>query len=212
MKQWTLTGYRLAGILFLAASIPLLIWQVTPTNQITLSLDSFVAMHSSMEMFAIVVAFAVFFTAYGQYDFIRSARSILLSYAALATGLFDMLHMLSYVDMPNLYNPNSPHKAIVFWLLGRGTMAAGLLIYVLLPDQKTISRVWRRAGLLITILCVGLLSVLLLYYIDLIPQMFTKGKGLSSLKITMESFPGSMRTIRYSGGLPIPEPSFSPTR
>ena len=186
MKQWIPTGYRLAGIVFLAASIPLLIWQATPNNQINLSLDAFVAMHSSMELFSIVVAITIFFTAYGQYDFFRSARSIFLSYAALATGLFDMLHMLSYIDMPNLYNPNSPHKSIVFWLLGRGTMAAGLLIYVFVPEWETISRAWRRAGLLITLIFVALLSMLLLRYIDVIPQMFIKNKGLTPLKIILE--------------------------
>lgn len=186
LNQWFSTSYRLAGIIFLAASIPLLLWQASPNNQISLSQDSFLVIHSIMEMFAIVVAVMIFFTAYGQFDFTRSTRSILLSYAVLATGLFDMLHMLAYIGMPELYNPNSAHKSILFWLLGRITIAGGLLIYVLVPDSESVGRVWRRVGLLITLVFIVLLSVLLLRYIDVIPQMFIKGKGLTPLKVWLE--------------------------
>ena len=186
LNEWFSTRYRVAGIIFLAASLPLLIWQATPLHQITLSQDSFLVTHSIMEMFAIVVAVMIFFTAYGEHDFNRSSRSVLLSYAALATGLFDMLHMLGYIGMPDLYNDNSAHKAILFWLLGRTTIAGGLLLYVLLPETKIAGRNWRRLGLIATILSVVVISVLVLRYIDELPRMFIKGEGLTPLKIWLE--------------------------
>lgn len=164
----------------------MLIWQATPLHQITISQNTFLVVHSIIEMFAIVVAVMIFFTAYGEHDFNRSSRSILLSYAALATGMFDMLHMLAYIGMPDLYNQNSAHKSILFWLLGRAAIAVGLLIYVLLPERNVMSRSWRRLGLIATIAAVVVIAALLLRYIDSVPLMFIKGKGLTPLKVWLE--------------------------
>jgi len=67
-----------------------------------ISQNTFLVAHSVMEIFAIVVALMVFFITYGEHDVDRSPRSVILGYAALATGLFDMLHMLAYIGMPDL--------------------------------------------------------------------------------------------------------------
>jgi diguanylate cyclase (GGDEF)-like protein len=186
LSQWFSTGYRISGIVLLAVSIPLLIWQATPLHQFNISPSSFLTAHSIMEMFAIVVAVMIFFTAYGEHDFSRSMRSVLLSYAALATGLFDMLHLLAYIGMPDLYDVNTPHKAIVFWLLGRSTIACGLLFYVLLPEKYTINHTWRRLGLLLTLVSIVLSAILLLEHINSVPMMFIKGQGLTPLKVFLE--------------------------
>ena len=186
MPQSTPKKSNLAGIGYLLASVPLLIWQVVPVHQMDISQNGFLVAHSVMEMFAVVVAFMVFFTAYGEHDVDRSWRSVLLSYAALATGLFDMTHMLAYIGMPDLYNVNTPHKAIVFWLLGRASIASGLLIYVWLPDQGVVRTIYRRLGLLLTVTTVIVSSILLLLYMDKLPQLFVPGYGLTSLKVWLE--------------------------
>lgn len=186
MNKWIAARFSVAGVVLLLVSIPLLIWQATPLNQIIISQPAFLVAHSIMEMFAIVVAVMIFFTAYGAPDFSRSARSILLSYAVLATALFDMLHMLAYIGMPDLYNPNSAHKSILFWLLGRMTVAIGLFIYVVMPEKHMIANIWRRLGLVATIIGVLLTGLLLLRYIDRIPRMFIIGQGLTPLKVWLE--------------------------
>jgi len=152
----------------------------------SISKDGFLVAHSIMEMFSIVVAIMIFFTAYGEHDFNRSSRSVLLSYAALAAGSFDMLHMLAYIGMPDLYNENSAHKSILFWLLGRTSIAAGLLFYVTLPEKNIVSKTWRQLGLSITVTIIVVIATLLLAYIDDIPKMFVEGEGLTSLKIWLE--------------------------
>jgi len=146
LNEWFSARHRIAGIVFLVISLPLLIWQATPLHQMIISQSSFLVAHSIMEMFAVIVAVMIFLTAYGEHDFNRSSRSILLSYAVLAAGLFDMLHLLAYVGMPDLYNHNSANKAILFWLLGRASIASGLLIYVLMPEKNVISHSLRRLG------------------------------------------------------------------
>lgn len=102
--------HRLAGILLLSASIPLLLWQSFPANQLTLSAPAFLAVHSMMEIFAVIVAALVFFTGHGVQETLRSIRSVALGCAFLAVALFDTLHFLSYIGMPDLVSPNSPTK------------------------------------------------------------------------------------------------------
>lgn len=110
--------HRLVGGLLLVASIPLLLWQASPANQLAISGPAFLAAHSMMETFAIVVAALIFFTGHGAQETVRSVRSVVLGYAFLMVALFDMLHFLSYVGMPDLISPNTPHKSILFWLWG----------------------------------------------------------------------------------------------
>jgi len=176
----------LTGLIFLVASIPLLLWQATPAHQVVFPPGTYAIAHTVMETFAVIVSALIFFTAYGEHDTQRPVRSILLGYAALAAGLFDMLHLLSNVGMPDFVNPNSPHKSIVFWLYGRASIGAGLLLYVLLPDQGSLNRRQRNFGVFTTLLLVGLLSYFSLIHVHQMPLTFTPGQGLTPYKIILE--------------------------
>ena len=135
-------------MLLLAVSLPLLLWQAVPSNQATISHPTFLAVHSIMEIFAIVVAALIFFTGHGTQETVRSVRSIALGYAFLAVALFDSLHFLSYLGMPDLVSPNSPHKSILFWLCGRLAAGIGLLLYILIPEASVARDPLRRGALL----------------------------------------------------------------
>ncbi len=178
--------HRLVGLLLLAASIPLLLWQAVPANQLALSHPDFLAAHSLMEVFAIIVAALVFFTGHGVQQAERSTRSMVLGCAFLAVALFDILHFLSYIGMPDLISQNTPHKAILFWLGGRIAAGLGLLAYVLLPDAPAERSPWRRHAWIGVLLVVSALSFSLLQSPDFVPAMYVVGKGLTSLKVTIE--------------------------
>lgn len=186
MYRWLTTRYRVAGIFYLGTALALLLWQAAPHHQFTISHSSFLVAHSIMEIFAIVVAATIFFTAYGEQDFQRSNRAILLSYAALASGLFDMLHMLAYIGMPDLYSHNTANKSILFWLMARIVIAIGLLVYILVPDKDVVSNKRRRIGLVLTIVGVLVISALALRYLKYFPATFIPGEGLTLLKIILE--------------------------
>jgi diguanylate cyclase len=178
--------HRLGGMLLLVASVPLLLWQATPANQLPISPPAFLAVHSMMEIFAIVVAALIFFTGQGAQEAVRSVRSMALGCAFLAVAAFDILHFLSYVGMPDLVSPNSPHKSILFWLCGRYAAGIGLLAYVLLPE--TSACVSRRAATAGSGCCslVGALSYGLLLSPDSVPAMYVSGQGLTPLKVALE--------------------------
>jgi diguanylate cyclase (GGDEF)-like protein len=179
-------AHRLVGLLLLAASIPLLLWQAVPVNQLAISAPAFLAVHSMMEVFAIVVAALVFFTSHGAQETIRSLRSVVLGYAFLAVALFDTLHFLSYIGMPDLVSPNSPHKSILFWLCGRFAAAVGLLAYILIPEAPSMRDSMRRGALVGVMLGVGTIAYFFLNAPQSMPAMYVTGLGLTSLKITLE--------------------------
>jgi len=178
--------HRLAGILLLSASIPLLLWQAFPANQLTPSAPAFLAVHSMMEIFAVIVAALVFFTGHGVQETLRSIRSVVLGCAFLAVALFDTLHFLSYIGMPDLVSPNSPHKAILFWLCGRLAAGIGLLAYVLLPETPATRVPASRYGWMGVLLVLGSLSYGLLASPHAIPAMYVMGEGLTPLKVALE--------------------------
>ena len=186
MRLPVLVTQHPVGMLLLAASIPLLLWQVAPANQLPISSPAFLAAHSMMETFAIVVAALIFFTGHGAQETYRSVRSIVLGYAFLAVALFDTLHFLSYIGMPELVSPNSPHKSILFWLCGRFAAGGGLLAYVLIPETPAMRDSVRRGALLGVLLVVGAIAYVFLATPQSMPAMYMAGEGQTSLKITLE--------------------------
>jgi diguanylate cyclase len=150
------------GVTLLLLGPPLLLWQAFPANQIPISQPAFLAVHSIMEIFAVVVAALIFFTAYGTPRAERSVRVVVLGCAFLAAALFDGLHLLSYEGMPALVTDNSPHKSILFWLCARfsaGFSAGfGHLLYVLLPDTRPAGAGERQWMLMATLALTTVLS------------------------------------------------------
>ncbi len=186
MQLTQLNTNRLVGAMLVLASIPLLLWQISPENQFAISQTTFLAAHSMMETFAIVVAALIFFTGHGAGETARPLRSVVLGYAFLAVALFDMLHFLSYIGMPDLVSPNSPHKAILFWLCGRMAAGVGLLAYLLIPERIAVTAQARRFALAGVPLFVATVAYGVLPDPTLAPAMFVPGVGLTTLKIVLE--------------------------
>jgi diguanylate cyclase (GGDEF)-like protein len=174
------------GMLLLAMSIPLLLWQAVPANQLAISAPAFLAAHSMMEIFAVVIAALIFFTGHGAQETIRSVRSIVLGCTFLAVALFDTLHFLSYLGMPDLVSPNSPHKSILFWLCGRIAAGVGLLAYILIPEAPALRDPMRRLALAATLLTVGAIAYGFLAAPQAMPAMYVPGMGLTILKLALE--------------------------
>ncbi len=186
MQTPQVNTHRIAGTLLLTLSVPLLLWQATPDNQFTITQTHFLVIHSLMEVFAVIVAVLVFFTGHGAAQAERSVRAVALGSAFLAVGVFDMLHFLSYIGMPDVVSQNSPHKSIVFWLLGRLSAGVGLLAYVLLPERPVRHAALHRHAWLGVLLAVCAISWALLKAPDLAPRMYESGIGLTRLKVALE--------------------------
>lgn len=183
----TLAPRHWVGSLLLVLAVPLLLWQSMPEQQWPIAQADFLALHSTLEILAIVVATLVFFTGAAVAETGRSSRAMELGGAFLAVGVLDLLHLLAYAGMPDLLGPNSPQKTILLWLLARYIAAFGLLGYVLLAERPAPASRWLRMGWFVGMLLLALgLAWLPLTAPDQLASLYQEGVGLTPLKIWLE--------------------------
>lgn len=145
----------------------------------------YLVLHTLLEFTGIIVSFLVFGVAWHSWKQGKSLRDILIAATFLAVGMFDLGHTLSYYGMPALFTPNSPDKAVLFWLLARFSAAGGLLAAALVPSRKQCSfaNVDFIAGTFISAL---LFSSLVIWAPSLFPPMYIWETGQTQLKINIE--------------------------
>ncbi len=178
---------HLIGSLLLVAALALLGWQALTGMQWPVPQAEFLALHSLLEILAVVVAMLVFVTGATAADTDRSGRALELGGVFLAVGVLDLLHLLTYAGMPELAGPNSAQKTILLWLLARYLAALGLLAYVLFAERPApVSRV-RRVAWFGAMLALALaLAWLPLTAPQRLATMYVDGVGLTALKIWLE--------------------------
>ena len=183
----TLAPRQWVGSLLLVLAVPLLLWQSMPEQQWMVAQADFLALHSTLEILAIVVAALVFFTGAAVAETGRSSRAMELGGAFLAVGVLDLLHLLAYAGMPDLVGANSPQKTMLLWLLARYIAAFGLLGYVLLSERPAPASRWLRMGWFAGMLLLALgLAWLPLTAPDQLASLYHEGVGLTALKIGLE--------------------------
>jgi diguanylate cyclase (GGDEF)-like protein/PAS domain S-box-containing protein len=177
---------RVAGSALLWLALPLLAWLAVPEYRTAIDPAFYLPFHDLAEVFAVVVATLVFVTGWHVHDERRPAASVMLACAFLAVALMDVAHFMSFEGMPDFITPNSPHKAIVFWLAARYLSAGALLAFALMPRQPLAKHTRRHflAGFLGAALLVFYVGV---WHPDWVPVTFIPGAGLTAFKIAMES-------------------------
>ncbi|TXT40728.1 MAG: PAS/PAC-containing diguanylate cyclase/phosphodiesterase [Comamonadaceae bacterium] len=164
-----------------------LLWRVSePTRQPQVNPQGFLLFHTTVEIFAVVVALLIFITGYRAILSIRKNAVVLLGIMFLGVGLLDFLHLMSYVGMPDAITPNSAHKSIFFWLSARLLGAGALLLYVWLRTVSEVSTGRKRIALVLMLGVVGLVGAVGLLWPERVPALFIPGVGLTALKIGLE--------------------------
>lgn len=143
-------------------------------------------LHSMMELLSIVIAMLLFGIVWNAYSRERSGNVVILGCAALAVGLIDLAHMLSYKGMPDFITPAGPEKGINFWLAARALAALSLLVVACRP-ARPLARAYTRHVLLAFFLAL----TALVYWVGLfrphwLPDTFIEGVGLTSTKVFAE--------------------------
>ncbi|PWV63103.1 PAS domain S-box-containing protein/diguanylate cyclase (GGDEF)-like protein [Plasticicumulans acidivorans] len=146
--------------------------------------DMFLAVHSLLEVLAVTASLMVFAVLWSARQYRPHGSEMLLGATFLAAGLLDIGHLLSYAGMPELLTPNSPTKAIHFWLYGRTLTAAGLLLAALRAGrgQPAPAQMLPLLALLL-VLCGFTLALLGERWL---PVWFDADGGLSPYKIAVE--------------------------
>jgi diguanylate cyclase (GGDEF)-like protein/PAS domain S-box-containing protein len=174
------------GWSLLAVAAPLLWWVSRADGPTPVHAGTFLLWHTAIEMFAVVVAVLVFITGYRATLSQRQGAVVLLGLAFLGVGMLDFLHAMSYVGMPDMGAPNSPHKSIYFWLAARLLAACALLAYAWLPAVGGLFLANRRLGVLAVVLATVALAVPGALFPERIPALYLSEQGLTPLKVGLE--------------------------
>src|SRR4051812_11606196 len=135
--------------------------------------------HTTMEVFAVVVAMLIFSTGWHSVDNRVPVRVALLSPAALAVGLFDLAHLMWVPGMPGLDGPGTSLRGIEFWLLARSFGALALLAAALAPAGFK-SRRLHRASVVLALVLVATGYCLVLFAPGLLPPTYLPGQGVTN--------------------------------
>ena len=174
---------RLVGVIVLLVGLMLCSIQIIASYDIKLT--NYVALHSILEISAILVSLFISISVLFSYTTDRSNR---FAYCCLASGflgtaLLDLLHTLSYQGMPAFLSPSGAEKAIIFWLAARSMELLGLSMLLVAPEK--VNR-FSWLPLPVVLASVGFIAWIGFYHLDWLPQTFVPGKGLTPFKIFCE--------------------------
>lgn len=145
-----------------------------------LSIYNYLLFHSVVEVFSIVVAFAIFAVAWNTRSYHDNDYLIFVGIAYFFIGGIDLLHTLAYKGMEVFpaYGSNLPTQ---LWILGRSMESMSLLIAPLFFTRKLD---YKRAfaGYSLT----SLLLLLSIFYWGIFPDCFVPGSGLTTFKVVSE--------------------------
>lgn len=178
---------KVIGVIILLAAIQLIV-SLSPSLHSLKGLSGFIPIHTILETAAIIVSMTIFAVGWGVQKESQSSYSILLAFVFLGVGLLDLLHTLSYQGMPDFITPNSPEKAINFWLMARLLSALGLLTLTSSSWGRLTLGTGRLIVIIVVLMFIIFTSVITFKYPHLVPHTFILGQGLTTFKLWAEIF------------------------
>ncbi|WP_243393244.1 MASE3 domain-containing protein [Leptospira perolatii] len=141
----------------------------------------FLVFHNVAESFSIVISASIFGVGWFTYAQSKDKQALFLGTTFLAIALMDMMHMLAYSGMPDLFTENSPNKSTQFWIAVRFFAAISLLASSFLPNESDL--LTSKMKFLILPLLVSIsIFVLIIFFPDLVPTTFSPDTGLTPFK------------------------------
>ncbi|XWN53571.1 EAL domain-containing protein [Anoxybacillus flavithermus] len=153
---------------------------------LTFERNHFLSIHTLLEFFSITVAMAIAFQGWISFPQALSRRRLRIATTFLSVGFLDLLHTLTYKQMPGIvFADSSVQLTTSFWLAARLTQAIFLLLAFLLPDGP-IQEKEKFLAFVVPLLYVGLLSAGIVHVADSLPPLVIEGAGTTSLKNGVE--------------------------
>ncbi|WP_183249141.1 putative bifunctional diguanylate cyclase/phosphodiesterase [Anoxybacillus tengchongensis] len=152
----------------------------------TFERNHFLSIHTLLEFFSITVAMAIAFQGWISFPQALSRRRLRIATTFLTVAFLDLLHTLTYKQMPGIIVADSSIQlSTSFWLAARMTQAIFLLLAFLLPDGP-IQEKEKLLGFIAPLLYVGLVSVSIVHIADALPPLVIEGVGTTSFKNGVE--------------------------
>ncbi len=145
-----------------------------------LSRSNYLLFHGIIELFSIVVGFAIFVVAWNTRKLVSNDFVLFLGVAFLFVAVVDVFHTLAYQGMGVFpgFGANEPTQ---LWILARYIEAFSLLLAPLFLTRRL--RLAPAAALYVLVAGFGLLSIVRL---GIFPDCFVEGLGLTTFKIASE--------------------------
>ena len=145
-----------------------------------LSRSNYLLFHSFIELFAVVVGFAIFVVAWNTRHWVPNDYLLFLGIAYLAIAIVDVFHALSYRGM-GVFPGFAANEPTQFWILARYIEGFSLLVAPLFLTRRI--RPYPVFAAYSLVVGLGLLSVCRL---GTFPDCFVEGQGLTVFKVTSE--------------------------
>lgn len=123
---------RWIAVIFLLSTL-LLLWVGIAYS--VLDPDLFLTAHMILEFAGIVAAMLVCIFCWYDYLYRWQRKMLVVALTFLVFSVFDFVHTLSYVSMPDFITPNTANKASTYWVIARMVQGLGILAAVFLPNQ-----------------------------------------------------------------------------
>lgn len=139
-----------------------------------------------VEIFSIIVCFSIFGVGFYTYNQSQNRYALFLSCAFLTIGVIDMMHLLSFPNMPAFITPNNTNKSFLFYITSQLILAISLMVsvYIYANTQKR----WLSQKFLLTAASIIsiLVFVLMIYFPSYLPVMFIEGAGTTTSKVVLQ--------------------------
>ena len=147
-----------------------------------LSRFNFLLYHGLVEFFVITVAFTIFSVGWNARHFVNSNSLLVLAVGYLALCPLQLLHLATYKGLAIL-PVDSPNPATQLWIAGRYLESLTFVVSAgMLPQRKLLPPYL----LLAAALGISSLLLVLVWPLQLFPDCFVTGEGLTSFKIASE--------------------------
>jgi signal transduction histidine kinase/PAS domain-containing protein len=145
-----------------------------------LSRLNYLLFHSAVEVFSIVISFAIFAIAWNSRRIMDSNYLLFIGIACLFVGVVDLLHTLAYEGM-GVFPEVGANLATQLWLATRYLLSFSFLAAVLFANRKFRPSFVIAGYVVVTALLFGSI-----FYWGNFPVAFTDGVGLTPFKVASE--------------------------
>jgi signal transduction histidine kinase len=145
-----------------------------------LSRLNYLLFHSSVEVFSIVIAFAIFAIAWNSRRIMDSNYLLFIGIACLFVGGVDLLHTLAYSGM-GVFPEHGANLATQLWIATRYMLSFSLFAALFFANRKFRPSLVIAGYAVVTALLFGSI-----FYWGNFPQAFVDGVGLTPFKVASE--------------------------
>jgi signal transduction histidine kinase len=145
-----------------------------------LSRLNYLLFHSSVEVFSIVIAFAIFVIAWNSRRIMDNSYLLFIGIACLFVGGVDLLHTLAYIGM-GVFPEHGGNLATQLWIATRYMLSFSLFAALFFANRKFRPSLVIAGYAIATALLFGSI-----FYWGSFPQAFVDGVGLTPFKVASE--------------------------